>query len=616
MFFRRVSSKGNHYLQLVESFRNERGNPTHRVRANLGNISAMSNGEIDKLCQSFLRTLGSERLAFLEDLDPEQALDYGDVLPVLALWNKLHLNQIIRRALSPKVKIDVAKVALVLTANKVVDPQSKLGAYRWYDRSLFARLAQFAHFPKAGKERLHIFYRTLDYLALRKAAIERELYYQLKAYGVANELVLYDITSSYFEGSQAEMGRHGYSRDHRPDLRQIVIGLVVSGSGIPFAHHVFDGNTSDKTTVKKVIDDLERRFGIRYCIFVGDRGMFSRVSVKDIRGHEYDYIMGINKHHSKIVQALLPLIKAQPQAEAMEVRTSELVDKKLKSLYTENTRFIVGYNPLIAQAVGSHREQQLQEFEAFLKTLSLSGSAKEMAEFKTKIQNHLSQAALKRYFALELLSPTHEQEPYQLRVHKKTTVLEDEKFLDGRFFMQTEVKTEKLDAMQVVAFYKSLQKVERVFRVMKNSIDLRPIYVRKANRIRGHVFICFLAYLCECLLEKTLKEVLLIPQSETTAQMTTAEDNRVEAQQKWSLKKVKEQLHVIKLIPIKISNRITANLKHWYLVTSIDPDIQRLYSALEIHNARRPEQLHFGRKNNSSNNFSDQLALTALFDEA
>jgi len=616
MFFRRVNSKGNQYLQLVESYRNERGIPSHRVRANLGNISVMSDTEIDKLCESFLRTLGTERVAFLEDLDPEQALDYGDVLPVLAIWHKLHLNQIIRRTLSPRIKIDVAKVAQVLTVNKFVDPQSKLGAYRWYDRSLFARLAEFANFPQAGKERLHTFYRTLDYLALHKTAIERELYYELKAYGVANELVLYDITSSYFEGSQAELGHHGYSRDHRPDLLQIVIGLVVSGSGIPFAHHVFDGNTTDKTTVKKVIADLEQRFGIRYCIFVGDRGMFSRVNIEDIRGHEYDYIMGINKHHSKIVPALLPMLKVQHDAEIIEVRAKELMDEDMKSLYTENTRFVVGYNPVIAQAMHLHREQRIQQFEAFLKTLSLSGSAKEMAEIKTKLQNQLSQAALKRYFALELLPPTQEQGPHYLRVHKNMNFLEDEKFLDGRFFIQTEVKTEKLSAVQVVASYKSLQKVERVFRVIKNNIDLRPIYVRKANRIRGHVFICFLAYLCECLLEKTLKEVLSIPESETTSQMTTADDNRIEAQHKWSMKKIKEQLHAIKLIPIKISNRITANLKQWYLVTRIDPDIQRLYSALEIHNARRPEHLYFGRKKDGSNNFSDQLVLTALFDEA
>ena len=151
MFFRRVKSKDDQYLQLVESYRNERGVPSHRVRANLGNISSLQESELEKLCESFLRSLGAERVAFLDDLDPEQALDYGDVLPVLALWHRLRLDQIIRSALSAKIKIDVAKVALVLAANKFVDPQSKLGAYRWYDRSLFVPpLAGFGNLPTAG----------------------------------------------------------------------------------------------------------------------------------------------------------------------------------------------------------------------------------------------------------------------------------------------------------------------------------------------------------------------------------------------------------------------------------------------------------------------------------
>jgi len=615
MFFRRVKSKDNQYLQLVESYRNERGVPSHRVRANLGNISSLQQSELEKLCESFLRSLGAERVAFLDDLDPEQALDYGDVLPVLALWHRLRLDQIIRKALSAKIKIDVAKVALVLTANKFVDPQSKLGAYRWYDRALFARLTAFGNLPTAGNKRLHTFYRTLDYLALHKSTIERELYYELQAYGVATELVLYDITSSYFEGFEAELARRGYSRDHRPDLPQIVIGLVVSGSGIPFAHHVFLGNTTDKTTVQKVIADLEKRFGIRYCIFVGDRGMFSRVNVKDIRGHEYDYIMGINKNHSKIVQALLPMLQAQPDAELLEVAALTLADESQKKLYTDNTRFVIGRNLVLRDEMRAQREQRLQTFETFLKTLTLSGSAAEVEAVKTKIQSQLTRLTLKRYFTLTVEPPVQPSGPYQLHLNRKTMTLEEEKFLDGCFFMQTEVKADQLGAEQVVAAYKSLQKVERVFRTMKNSIELRPIYVRKANRIRGHVFICFLAYLCECLLEKTLQEVLGAPESATLSQLVTADSINAKTASKWSMKKVKEQLHAIKLVPIKIASRLNANLKQWYLVTQIDPDLQRLYSALEIHNARRPEQLYFGRKQGGSNNFSNQLALTALFDE-
>lgn len=586
MFFRVTTSKDNKYLQLVESFRNEQGQSRHRVLANLSNISHLSEAQLRQLAQSFVRALGLETILSLDELEPGIAHDYGDVLPVVALWQKLDLSRIIRSCLSPKIQIDVPNVALVLTANKFVDPQSKYGAYRWYDRALFCLAQEFEHFPEPGKERLHAFYRTLDYLSKYKKKIEKELYYQLQAYGLDTELILYDITSSYFEGTEAELGRNGFSRDHRPDALQIVIGIVTSKSGIPFAHHVFMGNTCDKSTVTTVIEDLKRRFGISHCIFVGDRGMMSRINLKSIKGREYDYIMGLRKHNSRLVRELLSFIKERNTEEVIEIRQNDLKDEQLKQAYSSRTRFVIGFNATVQKEVRENRQKKLEEFEKFLCSIPLHGTLEEISNSKTKINNYLSKKRLKRFFKTTL-EPTESEARFHLTVTKKTLAFEEEELLDGRFFLQTEVEIECLDETKVISAYKSLQKVENIFRVLKNTIELRPIYVRKEHRIRGHVFICFLAYLIECLLEKTLAEVL----------------------PNYTMMRLREELGTIKLVPLNLPQKRNLQPRVCYLVTHVSAEIQKFYAALKIRNYRTPERLYFIKKKPCSNNFSRQLML-------
>ena len=191
MYFKIANSKGNKYLQLVESYRNELGKPRQRLIANLCNISKRSDEEILKLCQSFLRALGVEKIVFLDDLTAEESYDYGDVLPVVAVWQQLKLGKIIDRCVSKRVKIDTDKASLIMVTNKFVDPQSKFGAWLWYDRSVFKFSQEFEHLPPKDKGLLHTLYRTLDYLADSKQTIEKELYYELQCYGLDAELVLY-----------------------------------------------------------------------------------------------------------------------------------------------------------------------------------------------------------------------------------------------------------------------------------------------------------------------------------------------------------------------------------------------------------------------------------------
>jgi len=589
MYFKISNSKGNKYLQLVESYRNAQGKPRQRLVANLCNVSNRSDEEILKLCESFLRALGVEKIAFLEDLTPEASYDYGDVLPVIALWQKLKLEPIIEQCLSERVQIDVAKATLIMVANKFVDPQSKLGAWLWYDRSVFSFAQEFEHLPAKSKGLLQSLYRSLDYLTDCKIDLEKQLYYQLQCYGMDTELVLYDITSSYFEGDEAELAEYGYSRDHRRDRPQIVIGVVTSKEGIPFAHYVFKGNTADKNTVREVLADIKKRFGITHCIFVGDRGMVSRINLDTIKGHEYDYIMGIRRHNSRLVRQLLPFIQKNPKQNVLEIKPEQLVDEKLKQEFSAQTRFVIGFNEAVRDQVRQNRANKFHDFEAFVCELAVEDVLEKVSNSKTKIISYLKSKKIRRFFDVSI-EETDTRGRYQLVVAPKPKIIEQEKLIDGHFFIQTEVNAQELDSDEVVMAYKSLQKVERIFRVLKNNIELRPIYVRKAKRIRGHVFICFLTYLIECLLERTLSECL----------------------PGWSLEQMKRELARIKLIPVKLSNRILRNERKLYFVSGGGNDIQKFYCALNIINFRHPQKLHF-KKGKCTGNFSNQLSLFPIF---
>jgi len=589
MYFKISNSKGNKYLQLVESYRNAQGKPRQRLVANLCNVSNRSDEEILKLCESFLRALGVEKIAFLEDLTPEASYDYGDVLPVIALWQKLKLEPIIEQCLSERVQIDVAKATLIMVANKFVDPQSKLGAWLWYDRSVFSFAQEFEHLPAKSKGLLQSLYRSLDYLTDCKIDLEKQLYYQLQCYGMDTELVLYDITSSYFEGDEAELAEYGYSRDHRRDRPQIVIGVVTSKEGIPFAHYVFKGNTADKNTVREVLADIKKRFGITHCIFVGDRGMVSRINLDTIKGHEYDYIMGIRRHNSRLVRQLLPFIQKNPKQNVLEIKPEQLVDEKLKQEFSAQTRFVIGFNEAVRDQVRQNRANKFHDFEAFVCELAVEDVLEKVSNSKTKIISYLKSKKIRRFFDVSI-EETDSRGRYRLVVAPKPKIIEQEKLIDGHFFIQTEVNAQELDSDEVVMAYKSLQKVERIFRVLKNNIELRPIYVRKAKRIRGHVFICFLTYLIECLLERTLSECL----------------------PGWSLEQMKRELARIKLIPVKLSNRILRNERKLYFVSGGGNDIQKFYCALNIINFRHPQKLHF-KKGKCTGNFSNQLSLFPIF---
>jgi transposase len=608
--FRRTTAKKNTYLQLVESYRNSQKQPATRVLANLGNISSLSETQIERLTNSFIKAVGVEDKFQMNNITAGKGYHYGTCLPVIAIWDQLHLEKIIHRSLPPQIKIPVSKISLIQTANRFSDPGSKLACYRWYEHSMFSQLKNFVHFPDKENKKLHMYYRSLDYLCSIKTDIEKELYFQFNGKKhQENSLILYDLTSVYFEGEQAAMAVPGYSRDQRRGSDQIVIGLVMNEAGIPLAHHVFEGNTLDKQTVDEVINDLEQRFSLQHVIFVGDRGLLTNTNIEAVKSHGYNYIMGTQKRNRRVTRYLLEkvsLTEQELQSDKLVIKEIGYVDlsESLQSEYDRSIRFIICYNRLIAKQQKRRREINLHKFSVLLNETKQEGTLKQIKESHHKLRSFLSRYKMTRFFKIDiekLTSDSHDKkqsEQYRLKVNKNDDILSFETCLDGKFIIQTEVSIDQFTKQKIVSAYKSLQKVERAFRVSKNEIDIRPVYVRLETRIKGHVMICFLSLLIETLIEKRLYQ--LFPELiETKTKRELVKKSQPEEDDGLTMITLLEELDTIRLVPLYINDNEQPN----YVATSIRNNVRKLFSALGIVNSSDPKYLRIQRaKRNSGGN--------------
>ncbi|MCF8242101.1 MAG: IS1634 family transposase [Melioribacteraceae bacterium] len=471
-------------------------------------------------------------------------------------------------------------------------------------------LINFVSFPEKEEEKLHTYYRSLDYLCKAKEKIEKELYYQLKSYGINNRLVLYDITSVYFEGLETELGEKGYSRDNRPDAQQIVIGLVMSRDGIPIAHHVFEGNRPDKTTVEEVIEDLEKRFSIKEVVFVGDRGMLTVDNLECVKSRGNNYMLGMHKRNRRIIKYIMKRI--EKKKEFQEITYADLSDE-FKEEYSENIRLVACYNPDVAKLNKSTREKNIGSFEELKNETLLEGKLDEIKESHFKLKSYLSKYHMTKFYkiniekkeSLECRTPKKtvakkptkvrqkKEEIYKIHIEKQEMVIAEEADLDGRYFIQTEVDKREFPTQEVVVSYKSLQKVERAFRIIKNELDIRPVFVRLESRIRGHVMICFFALLIEILLEKKMCEIFPELEDVDLRKANLKKSKRCQ-DDPLTMKTLTEELDTIRLIPLSInalSSHRSRNEKPKYITTQIGDNIKKFFSAIGIKNATEPTKL-------------------------
>ena len=504
------------YIRLVESYWND-GSPRHRVVCNLGRKDLLA-PHIDALSRLIKGEAAPQERT---EACAVGAWDWGVQFVARHFWEELGLQSALDSAQKGGVRGELSDRALALVANRLCEPTSEHGIARWLEtdyvcgrsgkrwlpewRDDAERLASRRPRVRVKDRQLRQWYGTLDKLVAQKKRIEKELFLRLRSLFALNvDLVFYDLTSTYFEGSgPAGLAMHGHSRDGKPRNRQILVGQVMI-DGWPIAHHVFEGNKRDSVTVPQVLDDIQRRFGLRRVVFVGDRGMVTSDNIDLLRSREQGYVVGLNRRRRPEVLRYVeratgpwldcPVgIAAGEKSEVPKTLVQEVTSDKA------GVRVFVVHSDERLAYERAEREKAMARVQTALDSL-----AERVNTGKLKAPEKIGAAAARtlarnhgyRYYDWKLVDGrfSYFEHPVNLR---------REKSLEGKYLIQTE--EQNLSPLEAVAVYKELSEVERAFARLKDVIEMRPIYHQKASRVQAHVFVASLAFLLDRALEKRLK---------------------------------------------------------------------------------------------------------------
>ena len=319
------------YLVISESIR-KNGKSTIQDIAHLGNIAQFEKHDIEAIVDGLIKIFQLEKYAISDDVEIMESLEYGGIVFWRKLWKDLRLAEIIRDQLDlchQSVQIAVEKYIEMMAVSRCIEPASKLGLTRWLETTCYKEMKGYT--PDDLSYHVNYFYRSMDYLLNMKDALELSIYHHLRnLYSVNVKLTFYDITSTFFYTENCSLAEHGYSRDHRPDCEQIVIGVVTSYEGYPIKHFVFEGNTADNTTVEEVVSALKKDYNINETIFVGDRGMIAKLNMKCIEDKGYDYIMGVKMRNNELCQMLFSRAAIDwTAAEVVHYRQLKILERRV-----------------------------------------------------------------------------------------------------------------------------------------------------------------------------------------------------------------------------------------------------------------------------------------------
>jgi transposase len=510
------SSNGtvNEYVRVVESYR-EDGKVKQRTIADLGRKDVLTTllPQLQRLLLGQPPPAGETA----NDIDVLEASTWGPVLVVRALFEQLGLWQLFDELLGKAKKgSSFTERAFVLIANRLIRPSSEHGLARWLETDFVCdrqgrRFVPYWH--RRGRVQVHhrqldTWYRTLDQLVAAKSQIEVRLYQRLRdLFSLQPELVLFDITSTYFEGAgPKDFAKHGYSRDGKPQNVQVVVGLVMV-AGWPIAHHVWQGNQLDVTAVQGVIEDLMSRFQFARIIFVGDRGMVSEDNLEAIRRDGHGYLVGLKRRRNAQLDAWLQTLDDTkwvdcPMGITVRERKTNPPRTRVQEVAsgTPDQRVFVIDSDERRQYEQGKRQQAMERTRLKLEKVQVrvaKGTLTDAAHIGAAAERALRAHQGYRYYAWEIRDGAFVFAEHPIH-------LECEKRLEGKYVIATSEKN--LDAQAAVALYKQLTEVERSFRHLKDILALRPIYHQLETRVRAHIFVAALALLLQTLLERRLRE--------------------------------------------------------------------------------------------------------------
>ena len=497
---RRKDGKVHRYWRLVRSVRVGR-RVIQQTVAQLGELDARGRLQARALArqligepeQAGLFDDGRQHLTVpvrLKGVRVDRSRQFGDVYLALALWRGTGLADLCEKLLpSGKEAVPWAKMAAVLAAARLCEPSSELHiAEDWYRRTALCDLLQLDA-DLVNKDRL---YRALDLLLEHKAALEAHLSRRAgELFSVDNEVLLYDVTSTYFEGEADAnpLAQRGYSRDHRPDCKQVCIALVVTFDGFPLGYEVFAGNTHDSKTVQTIVDTMEARHGVIGRVWIADRGMASAVNLAWLRQTGRRYIIGAPK--------------AQLRMFAAELATPDGWREIRDGIAVKLTRWPeTGETAILCRSADRRSKEQAmhdkfsRRIEVALTKLAarIDSSTKRLsaAQINRQIgrilqQNQRSAAR----FAITLQAADC---PAGVRLHVEHDPAFDDwaAISEGAYVLRTNI--EDWSDEQLWKAYIQLTQAEAAFRIHKDQLRVRPIWHQRADRVQAHILVCFLAF--------------------------------------------------------------------------------------------------------------------------
>jgi len=506
MFVRTLTRGNRTYLQIVES-RRQQGRITQRVIASLGRLDILQqSGGLDGLMQSMQRFSG--KLAILGVLDQKNslALRYRRIgAPLLfdRLWRELGIDQVIARAAQGrKFEFPLERALFTTVLHRLVHPGSDRAALRWLEDYRIPGM-QSLDFD------LQHFYRAMGWLGTPlaeneqdgatpfsprcvKDLIEEDLFARRRNLFSGLDLVFFDTTSIYFEGNGGQtLGRRGHSKDHRPDLRQLVVGMVLDDTGYPVCAEIWPGNTADVSSLIPVSERLKKRFHVGRICVVADRGMVSQATKKALEAMGWLYILGARMRNEKEVRDVV-LADISPFVEITGARknSKDPSPLKVKEVRVEDRRYVVCLNEEEARKDRHDREAILASLSDALKRGD-----------KTLVGNKGYRRYLsggEKHFAID-----------------RAKAEEDARY-DGLWVLTTNTA---LPAEEVARKYKQLLLVEDIFRQTKTLLETRPVWHKRDDTIRGHVWCAFLALM----LRKELRDRLERSRKEDEIRLEWAE---------------------------------------------------------------------------------------------
>ena len=458
--FKTKSGKIYESILLRESYR-EKGRVKKRTIANLSHCSEQ---EIKAIELAFAHKHDlSELGSFAGSVSIKEGKSIGGVWVVYQIAKKLGIVEVLGNGRP-------GKLALWQVIARVLEQNSRLSAVRLGETYDIASVLSLKNgFTEDA------LYRNLSWLSNNQKRIEDELFIKNKK---DSSLFLYDVTSSYLEGTENELAHWGYNRDGKQGKKQIVVGLLTNKEGDPIATEVFEGNISDPTTFHSQIDKVKHRFGCRHVTFVGDRGMIKSGQIADLEKHGFHYITSLTK---KQIETLVQ----------RGVIQYEIFDHSLCEVEEGSIRYILRRNPIRAQEIQENREDKLRSIERLVNKqneyLRDHQKAKETTALK-QAQEKIKNLKIDNWFSVKV-------ENRKLILTVDHDALAKGQVLDGCYVIKTDLSKSEYDAQTIHDRNKDLALVESAFRTCKSILELRPIHVRKKVSTHAHILVVMLAYM-------------------------------------------------------------------------------------------------------------------------